>query len=72
MAQLNGAPAETFKLVQDHWKQAKLAPEAQFDAVWRKGVHDGVLPRTAKPVKQVALKQSAGCGMCCAATRRTG
>jgi MoCo/4Fe-4S cofactor protein with predicted Tat translocation signal len=56
MAQLNGAPAETFKLVQDHWKQAKLAPEAQFDAVWRKGVHDGVLPRTAKPVKQVALK----------------
>jgi MoCo/4Fe-4S cofactor protein with predicted Tat translocation signal len=58
MAQLNGAPAETFKLVQDHWKQAKLAPEAQFDAVWRKGVHDGILPRTAKPVKQVALKQT--------------
>jgi molybdopterin-containing oxidoreductase family iron-sulfur binding subunit len=58
MALLNGAPAETFKLVQDHWKQAKLAPEAQFDAVWRKGVHDGVLPRTAKPVKQVALKQT--------------
>ncbi|MFN7017193.1 MAG: TAT-variant-translocated molybdopterin oxidoreductase, partial [Fimbriimonadales bacterium] len=58
MAQLNGAPAETFKLVQDHWKAAKLAPEAQFDAVWRKGVHDGVLPRTAKPVKQVALQQT--------------
>ncbi|MFN3689884.1 MAG: TAT-variant-translocated molybdopterin oxidoreductase, partial [Fimbriimonadales bacterium] len=58
MAQLNGAPAETFKLVQDYWKGAKLAPEAQFDAVWRKGVHDGVLLRTAKPVKQVALQQT--------------
>ncbi len=58
MAQLNGAPGETFKLVQDYWKQAKLAPDAQFDAVWRKGVHDGVLPRTAKPVTQVALKQT--------------
>ncbi len=57
MATLNGqAGVEPFKLVQDYWKARLGLPQAQFNALWRQSVHDGVIPRTANPVKQVALR----------------
>lgn len=57
MATLNGqAGKQTFELVQAYWKQRLGMPQAQFEAFWRQSVHDGVIPRTAKPVKQVALR----------------
>ncbi len=59
VALMNGkAGVQTFDLVQTYWKNAKVAPQAQFDAIWRKAVHDGVLVRTARPVKQVAMTNS--------------
>ncbi len=57
MAVINGQGGkQAFELVQSYWKGAKLVPEAQFDAFWRKSVHDGVIPRTALPVKTARLR----------------
>jgi molybdopterin-containing oxidoreductase family iron-sulfur binding subunit len=57
MVMLNGQTnAQAFDLVQGYWKGANVVPAAQFDAVWRKSVHDGVMPRTALPVKSVQLR----------------
>ncbi|GBC91953.1 Menaquinone reductase, iron-sulfur cluster-binding subunit [bacterium HR15] len=57
MAQINGQGGkQAFDLVQGYWKTAQLAPTAQFDAFWRKSVHDGIIPRTALPIKAVSLR----------------
>jgi len=57
MAVINGQSGkQAFELVQSYWKGANLVPAAQFDAFWRKSVHDGVIPRTALPIKAVSLR----------------
>ena len=57
MATINGQGGkQPFELVQSYWKGRNLVPAAQFDAFWRKSVHDGVVPRTALPIKSVALR----------------
>ncbi|GIV14084.1 MAG: molybdopterin oxidoreductase [Fimbriimonadales bacterium] len=59
MALINGqAGKQTYELVQAYWQKASGLSGAQFDKFWRQSVHDGVMPRTARPVKTVALKQN--------------
>ncbi len=44
-----------FDTVREYWQGRNLA--ADFESFWRKSVHDGVIPGTAKSAKSVALKQ---------------
>ncbi len=70
MATLNGQGGkQPFELVQSHWKSAKIVPDAQFDAFWRKSVHDGIMARTALPVKTVALRTNLSVNLPASETR---
>ena len=52
---LAGAGLKTgYDTVREFWKARNLA--ADFEAFWRRSVHDGVIPGTALPAKTVALK----------------
>jgi MoCo/4Fe-4S cofactor protein with predicted Tat translocation signal len=57
MATINGQGGkQPFELVQGYWKGRNLVPAAGFDAFWRQSVHDGVMARTALPIKNVSLR----------------
>jgi molybdopterin-containing oxidoreductase family iron-sulfur binding subunit len=42
--------------VKDHWRAARGG--ADFDAFWRRAVHDGVVPGTASPERAVAVRDT--------------
>jgi MoCo/4Fe-4S cofactor protein with predicted Tat translocation signal len=50
---LNKAGQTGLDLVRDYWK-SKITGD--FEAVWRKALHDGVIPDSALPAKTVSLK----------------
>jgi len=45
------------EIVRDYWQRQK--PGADFEKWWRKALHDGVVPGTALPEKNVAVKDGA-------------
>jgi MoCo/4Fe-4S cofactor protein with predicted Tat translocation signal len=46
-----------YAIVKDYWKGQH--PGAEFEAWWRRAVHDGVVPGTALPVKTVTVRGEA-------------
>jgi len=60
LALLNGQSEKpSHDIVHDYW-QAQRLNVARFDAYWEKTLHDGVVPDTAFPPKQVSLKAGIG------------
>lgn len=54
LASLLGQTDHTpFDIIHDHWKAAM--PQADFEQFWRKALHDGMLPGTAAPERQVTF-----------------
>ncbi len=53
-ALLGPSSADSREIVQDFWRTQKLGPD--FEQAWRKAVHDGLIPDSRLPEKQVALK----------------
>ncbi len=47
-----------YDIVRDYWKNQR--PEKNFEAFWETTLHDGVMPGTALPPKQVTLKPDLG------------
>jgi molybdopterin-containing oxidoreductase family iron-sulfur binding subunit len=45
-----------YDIVRDYWRQQKLWPD--FEKSWRKALHDGIIPGTQSPSKQVQLKSN--------------
>jgi len=45
-----------YEIVKGYWNRGYRG--ADFEAWWRKSVHDGIVPNTALPARQVALKGS--------------
>ncbi|MBX7220520.1 MAG: TAT-variant-translocated molybdopterin oxidoreductase [Blastocatellia bacterium] len=43
-----------YSLVRDYWRTQKTTGD--FESFWRKALHDGVVPETARPAKTVALQ----------------
>jgi molybdopterin-containing oxidoreductase family iron-sulfur binding subunit len=55
MASLNGSPGVSgYDLVRAYWEANGLAKDDE--KAWRAALHDGIVPRTNAPRKQVALK----------------
>jgi MoCo/4Fe-4S cofactor protein with predicted Tat translocation signal len=48
-ALLGGAEKSSYDLVRDHWTAEWAASGSEFDARWRKAVHDGVVAGSALP-----------------------
>jgi molybdopterin-containing oxidoreductase family iron-sulfur binding subunit len=44
------------ELVKEHWARARGG--ADFEAFWRRAIHDGVVPATASPARTVALRDA--------------
>jgi molybdopterin-containing oxidoreductase family iron-sulfur binding subunit len=44
----------SYQIVKDYWATQHTGPD--FEAWWRKAVHDGVVPNTALPAKTVAVR----------------
>jgi MoCo/4Fe-4S cofactor protein with predicted Tat translocation signal len=60
LALLNGQTEKpSHDIVHDYW-QAQRPAVARFDAFWEKALHDGVVPDTVFPPKQVSLKAGIG------------
>ncbi|MGE3958993.1 MAG: TAT-variant-translocated molybdopterin oxidoreductase [Vicinamibacterales bacterium] len=58
MAVLSDRPERpAYDIIREYWQAAK--PAADFDAEWRKWLHDGVIPGTAFEPKTVTLAESA-------------
>ena len=58
-AVMNGTPDKTgYDLVREHWKSAG-AGGADFEAWWRRALHDGSAPGTASAARQPALRADA-------------
>src|SRR6185503_15516827 len=49
-----------YEIVRTHWNQGGAS--AGFEASWRRWLHDGVVPNTAFPPKQVSASATAGAG----------
>ena len=54
---LDGKPKKGYALVQAYWKAT--LPAGEGDRVWRKSLHDGVVPGSAYPEVKVALNAKA-------------
>jgi ferredoxin len=47
----------SYNIVKEYWQERKPSPD--FEAWWRKAVHDGVVPGTAAAIKTVSVKSNA-------------
>ncbi len=54
LAALTGPERTGHDLVREHWQ--RVAGGADFEAFWRRALHDGVVPGTALPSRSVALR----------------
>jgi molybdopterin-containing oxidoreductase family iron-sulfur binding subunit len=54
---LEESPRPGLEILREHWR--KKAGEADFEAFWRRSLHDGVVEGTALPVLRVALRAEA-------------
>jgi len=54
---LDGKAKKSFAVVQGYWKS--VSPAADAERIWRKGVHDGVMPGSAYPEVKVAFNAKA-------------
>jgi molybdopterin-containing oxidoreductase family iron-sulfur binding subunit len=54
LAAFESAPRNGYDIVRDYWRRQK--PGAEFESWWRKALHDGVIPGSEAPVKNVAFK----------------
>lgn len=54
LAALLGQPLPGYDIVREHW--LRVGTLADFDRSWRQVLHDGVMPGTTLPAKQVALR----------------
>ncbi len=61
------ADATPYELVRETWKQGPLAAAPDFEAAWRRALHDGVLPATALAAKAVSVAPAAVAEACAAA-----
>ena len=51
---LTGSDHSDYDIVRDYWKSANQGDD--FEARWRKALHDGLIPDSALPVKTVSLR----------------
>lgn len=62
LAALMGQPANGYEIIKNYWKKqlagnkGRVATGEPFEQYWQKVLHDGLVPGTALPPKQVALK----------------
>ena len=56
LAALLGEPKSSYDIVREYWRQQR--PSGEFDAFWRKALHDGVIADSALPAKSPTLKGS--------------
>ena len=54
---LDDPPRHGREVLRDRWR--KRAPSADFEAFWRKALHDGIVPGTALPPRSVPLRVGA-------------
>jgi MoCo/4Fe-4S cofactor protein with predicted Tat translocation signal len=47
-----------YEIVRDHWRKQKQGDD--FEKFWRKAVHDGILPGSGLPARNVTLKEQGG------------
>jgi Fe-S-cluster-containing dehydrogenase component len=54
----DGAPPKGYDVIRDHWKRQH--PQADFETLWRKALHDGIVPGggAARPVAGSAASPS--------------
>ncbi len=59
ISMLIGKPGRpSYDLVKEHWQQ-QLKKAADFETVWQTSLHDGVVPETELPIKQVTVASDA-------------
>ena len=54
---LDESPRKGYDVVKESWKAARPA-EADFEAFWRKALHDGVVPGTSAAVREFPVRAS--------------
>ncbi|MBK9372460.1 MAG: TAT-variant-translocated molybdopterin oxidoreductase [Holophagales bacterium] len=63
---LDETPRKGYDVVKEHWKAARSG-EADFEAFWRKSLHDGVVPGTAFAAKVLPVRVAEVAGALAAA-----
>jgi len=52
---LDETPRSSLEIVREYWQRQKPATKDEFEKIWRKWLHDGIVPETKSPTQKVSL-----------------